>query len=109
MVPGGPATRGPIIGHGGEVLDELRAEPALGRDPQRPVIVRLPVAWPLLMLKLPDADSASLFAALGWLLPPLMHSAVPATLIFTEFRLLPSSIVLLTRENALTPTADEIQ
>src|SRR5215475_13669200 len=36
MVPGGPATRGPVIGHGGEILHKLRAEAALDRDPQRP-------------------------------------------------------------------------
>lgn len=36
MVPGGPATRGPVIGHGGEILRKLRAEPALGRNRQGP-------------------------------------------------------------------------
>lgn len=36
MAAGGSATRGPVIGHGGEILHKLRAEPALGRDPQRP-------------------------------------------------------------------------
>ncbi len=54
------------------------------------VIVNEPVALPLLTLKVPDADTDSLFAAFGCFEPGLMHSAVPERLIFTEFRLLPS-------------------
>src|SRR5215472_9114160 len=32
MLLGGPAARGPVIGHGAEILHKLWAEPALGHD-----------------------------------------------------------------------------
>src|SRR6266568_3825633 len=50
-------------------------------------IVKDPAAVPLLTLKVPDADSDALLAALGWCPPPLMHSAVPLSEMFTELRL----------------------
>src|SRR6266540_2131085 len=67
-------------------------------------IVSDPVAWPLLTLKVPDADSDDLLAAFGWCAPGLMHSAVPETEMFTESRLLPSPASLNETVIELVPT-----
>src|SRR6266536_2473376 len=65
--------------------------------------VNEPWAWPLLTLKTPDADTDSLFAAFGCLLPGLMHSAVPFTVIVLEVTL----VTLANRKCGLVAKAAE--